>query len=88
MITKLLLITCIVSVCGRLSAQTNVWEPSPGHKQVPIWPEPFLTRSRSQDRRRFDPGRIGSLPTNRFVFVVNVSQPTMTVYSPKGTNRA
>ena len=29
---------CVVFACGRLSAQTNVWQPSPGHTQMPIWP--------------------------------------------------
>jgi len=28
----------IVFACGGLNAQTNVWQPSPGHTQVPIWP--------------------------------------------------
>ena len=23
---------------GHLNAETNVWQPSPGHMQVPIWP--------------------------------------------------
>src|SRR5205814_8846808 len=25
--------------CGSLSAQTPAWQPSPGHRQVPIWPK-------------------------------------------------
>ena len=29
---------CVVSAFGDLRAQTNVWQPSPGHTQVPIWP--------------------------------------------------
>ena len=29
---------CVVFACGDLSAQTNVWQPSPGHTQIPIWP--------------------------------------------------
>jgi hypothetical protein len=86
MIPKILLVTCIVLACGRLSAQTNVWQPSPGHQQLPIWPgaapdpqpvpgpEEVLSKSEWV---------VAGKP---FVFVVNVSQPTMTVYSPKGTN--
>src|SRR5947209_4172270 len=27
-----------VLACGTVSAQTNVWKPSPGHAQIPIWP--------------------------------------------------
>src|SRR5205823_13023300 len=86
MIPKILLVTCIVLACGRLSAQTNVWQPSPGHRQWPIWPgaapdpqpvpgpEEVLSKSEWV---------VAGKP---FVFVVNVSQPTMTVYSPKGNN--
>jgi len=34
----LLFALCVVFVCGGLSAQQTVWQPSPGHTQVPIWP--------------------------------------------------
>src|ERR1700694_3116097 len=29
---------CVASAFGSLSAQKPVWQPSPGHTQVPIWP--------------------------------------------------
>jgi hypothetical protein len=29
---------CVVSVFGNLRAQKPAWQPSPGHRQVPIWP--------------------------------------------------
>lgn len=83
---------CLVSGFGRLDAQTNVWKPSPGHIQVPIWPGdppdvqpvpgPEAVLSRSPDPA----SREWVVAGKPFVFVVNVSQPTMTVYSPKGTN--
>jgi acetyl esterase/lipase len=82
----ILLVGCIVLACGRLSAQTNVWQPSPGHKQVPIWPgavpdaEPVPGPEAVLSRTEW------VVADKPFVFVVNVSQPTMTVYSPKGTN--
>jgi hypothetical protein len=28
---------CVVSAFGGLSAQKPVWQPSPGHTQIPIW---------------------------------------------------
>src|SRR5262245_13543351 len=83
---------CVVIACGSLSAQTNVWQPSPGHTQVPIWPGvvpdvqpvpgPEAVLSNSPDP--VSPAWV--VAGKPFVFVVNVSQPTMTVYSPKGTN--
>jgi acetyl esterase/lipase len=77
---------CVVSVFGSLGAQT-VWQPLPGHTQVPIWPGavpdpqpvagPEVARSTGKDW----------LATGRpAVGVSNVSRPTMTVYSPKGKN--
>src|SRR5258706_6528994 len=74
----------MVFACVRLRAQPNVWQPSPGHTQVAIWlgaipdaqplPEPeYVTNVTT-------PSGI------KWVCECNVSQPTMTVYSPKGTN--
>ena len=34
----LLFIGCLVFAFGSLGAQTNGWQPSPGHTQVSIWP--------------------------------------------------
>lgn len=76
---------CVVFACGGLSAQTPVWQPSPGHTQQPIWPgaapdaQPvpgpeFVVKSK---------GLIGGRPV---VSVYNVSRPRMTVYSPTGKN--
>jgi acetyl esterase/lipase len=83
---------CLVFAFSGLTAQTNVWQPSPGHAQVPIWPGaapdpqpvpgPEALLSKSPDPAS-PPWAVAGKP---FVFVVNVSQPTMTVYSPKGTN--
>ena len=78
---------CVVFTFGGLSAQTPVWQPSPGHIQVPIWPgavpdaQPdtgpeFATTSGKEEL-------IAGRPD---VAVSNVSRPTMTVYSPTGRN--
>jgi acetyl esterase/lipase len=92
MTAKIFFVTCIALACGSLSAQTNVWKPSPGHTQEPIWPGavpdaqpvpgPEAVLSKSPDPAS-PPWVVAGKP---FVFVVNVSQPTMTVYSPRGTN--
>jgi acetyl esterase/lipase len=72
---------------GRLSAQTNVWQPSPGHTQVPIWPG-----AAPDAQAQVVPGPENYTVTTNLiagrplVMVDNVSQPTLTVYSPKGTN--
>jgi acetyl esterase/lipase len=76
---------CVVFTFGELSAETNVWQPSPGHTQIPIWP------GAAPDAQPV-PGPESCTTTTKLtagkpvVVVNNVSQPTMTVYSPKGTN--
>ncbi len=78
---------CVVFAFRNLTAQTPVWQPSPGHAQVQIWPgvapdaqpvagpEAVETTAKAwQDTGRPATG------------VSNVSRPTITVYSPKGNN--
>jgi acetyl esterase/lipase len=73
---------------GGLRAQTNVWQPSPGHTQMLIWPgaapdaqpvagpEYSITTTKQEDI-------VAGRP---FVYVERVSRPTMTVYSPASKN--
>jgi len=77
---------CVVFAFGGLSAQTPVWPPSPGHKQVPIWPgaapdaQPVAGPEVATADKDF-------LVAGRPVLGVGkVSQPTMTLYSPKEKN--
>jgi acetyl esterase/lipase len=72
-----LLAGCLIALSGSAaaiaqSARAAVWQPSPGHVQVPIWPgtPPDLVP---------DPKPESGASTH-------VSRPTMTVYAPKGHN--
>lgn len=80
----LLFTFCFAFVFLNLTAQTNVWQPSSGHTQIPIWP------GAAPDAQPVPgPEYVTNTITpkgNPLVWVCNVSQPTMTVYSPKGTN--
>src|SRR5512141_1642987 len=82
---SLIFALCVVFMFGRLSAQTNVWQPSPGHAQVPIWPGavPDAQPVPGPESYTTTTNLIAGRPC---VLVVNVSQPTMMVYSPQGTN--
>ena len=76
----------VVFACGCLSAQTNVWQPSPGHTQIPIWPG---TPPDAEAQHVPGPEYVtnGSSPSGvSWIKLCNVSLPTMTVYSPKGKN--
>jgi acetyl esterase/lipase len=74
-----------------LAAGQTAWQPSPGHRQIPIWPgmvpdaqpvegpEASGTVVDATGRKRL----VGGRP---WVYVARVAQPTMTVYSPAGRN--
>lgn len=73
--------------CVCLNAQTNVWQPSPGHTQVPIWPGTPPDADVQHVTRPESVSTSTGLVGGKTVLVVgNVSQPTMTVYSPQGKN--
>src|SRR5581483_8011843 len=77
----------VVVAFSGLSAQMPVWQPSPGHTQVPIWPGavpdaqppagPEDTILTGADVPAYKP------PAE---VAANVAQPTMTLYAPKGKN--
>jgi acetyl esterase/lipase len=84
----LLFALCIFSASATLSAQKFVWQPSPGHTQIPIWPatppdaRPAKgpeTAETSTDPKDFIAGKPAT-------GINNVSRPTMTIYSPSGKN--
>ena len=71
---------------GGLPAQTHVWQPSPGHMQVPIWPRTAPDEhplAGSEATTTVEDQLVAGRP---WVYVERVSQPTMTVYAPPGTN--
>jgi acetyl esterase/lipase len=80
----LIFAVCVAFTFGILRAQTNVWRPSPGHTQVPIWPG---AAPDSQPVPGPEYVKNTTKPAGKpLVWVGNVAQPTMTVYSPTGTN--
>jgi acetyl esterase/lipase len=82
----ILFLTFVVLAWGRLSAQTPVWEPSAGHKQLPIWPGAIPNSEPAPGPEELLSKNEWVVAGKPFVFVVNVTQPTITVYPPKGTN--
>ncbi len=86
MINPSLFMVSIAFAFSGLSAQTNGWQPPPGHTQVPIWPgaapdaQPL---SRPEIAGRVNDHLVAGRP---WTYVSNVSRPTMTVYSPTGKN--
>jgi acetyl esterase/lipase len=58
-----------------LGAEPTVWQPSPGHTQIPIWPGAAPDVQSVPGPESHTPGA-----------VTNVTRPTMTVYAPAGKN--
>jgi acetyl esterase/lipase len=76
----------LLAVCGSGYAAPEVWQPSAGHTQIPIWPgaAPDAQPMPGPEYARTDPkSLIGGKPV---VGISNVSQPTMTIYAPQGKN--
>jgi len=78
---------CVVFAFGGLSAQTLGWQPSPGYAQVPIWPGAVPdTKPVAGPEVVTTTGKESLVAGKPVVVVGKVSQPTMTIYSPKGKN--
>lgn len=81
-----LAVACCLITGGGLAAAAPVWEPGAGHAQIAIWPGavpdpqplPGPEAMRTDER-----DLVGGRP---YFWIENVSQPTITVYSPVGRN--
>ena len=77
---------CVVFVFASagLSAQTLVWQPSPGPEQIPIWPQAAPDGQPVAGPEFASPtGKESFVAGRPWIEVENVSRPTMTVYEPK-----
>ena len=91
MSTALLAFLAVAVGTPGLAAGQTAWQPSPGHTQIPIWPGvvpdaqpvkgPEVSGTVVDASGR--PKLVGGRP---WIYVDRVSQPTMTVYSPVGSN--
>jgi acetyl esterase/lipase len=90
-IKSFFLALCAAFSFGRATAQTSVWQPSPGHTQIPIWPvsapDPQPVNPNENGGQETAKTEVKDLVAARpWTYVENVSRPTMTVYSPTGAN--
>jgi acetyl esterase/lipase len=82
----LLLAFCVLFMSGGLSAQQPAWQPSPGHTQMPIWPGAVPDARPVTGPETTKPDAKDLVAGKPWIYINNVSQPTMTVYSPTGKN--
>lgn len=72
---------------GNASAQAHVWQPSPGHTQIAIWPGAAPDPQPAKGPESVETTGKNALVAGRpWTAVSNVTRPTMTVYSPAGKN--
>jgi acetyl esterase/lipase len=82
----LLAVLVLLSSCCFLAAQQSVWQPSPGHTQVDIWPGPPPDPQpvRGPETMEVDP--TFHVAGKTIIGVSNVTRPTLTVYPPTANN--
>ena len=84
--TLSLLAFFLISAFGA-KAQSGGWEPAPGHTQIPLWPgtPPDAQPAVGPETAATTEGEklVGG---KTWIYVSNVSRPTMTIYSPKEKN--
>src|SRR5262249_54449294 len=68
-----------------VAAQGSPWQPSAGHSQMPIWPglPPGAHAAADSESSGTVEKRVAGKP---WLYIRNVSKPTLTVYSPQGQN--
>jgi hypothetical protein len=77
---------CSIAIAyATATAQSTGWQLSLGHTQIAIWPgvPPDAVEIPRAETATLTDRPVGGRP---YVYVENVSRPTMTVYSPKGKN--
>jgi acetyl esterase/lipase len=77
---------CNLISIGVLNAQQVVWEPSPSHTQVAIWPGTPPDAQPVPGREYVETTKDEMVAGKPYVWVSNITTPTMTVYSPRGSN--
>jgi acetyl esterase/lipase len=70
---------------GTAGAQTPVWPPSPGHAEVPLWPK-VPPDAQPVPKAEYVETTKETVAGKPYVWVSNITRPTLTVYSPKGKN--
>ena len=77
---------CFVSAFCGLTAQQTTWQPSPGHAEIPIWPDAAPDPQPVKGPETVEIDQTFKISGKPVVGVTNVTQPTMTVYPPTGKN--
>jgi len=77
----LLLVTLGLAIAAP-GARAEVWRPSPGHAQIPLWPA-AVPDARPAAAAETVTVEQGDAPGTRYLSIHDVSRPTLTVYAPR-----
>lgn len=77
---------CLLAVCGSAHAKTMVWQPAVGHAQIKLWPGAVPDAQPAPGPETLVLRTADLVAGRPWLAVTNVTQPTMTVYAPKGKN--
>jgi acetyl esterase/lipase len=83
---SLLFVLCALLSFATANPQANVWQPSPGHTQIPIWPKEPPNAEAVAGPEVLEPPDDFRVAGKPVAAVTNVTRPTMTIYSPKTKN--
>lgn len=67
-------------------AKILAWVPSPGHRQIPLWPNDYPLASPEIDGPESTVTGSKEVAGRPWTAILNVKVPTMTVYDPMGRN--
>lgn len=81
-----LLALCVACACSGAHAQSHVWQPAPGHTQVPIWPGAVPDAQPTSTNENVKVEKHDLVAGKTWLSVGNVSKPTMTIYPPVSNN--
>ena len=75
----------LLTALGVASAQPTLWQPSPGHQQIPIWPAtiPDARPAKAPESAAVAENLVAG---KSWTYISNVAQPTLTVYAPTSAN--
>ncbi len=80
------LVFCVLFVSSGVCAQTTAWQPAPPHTQIAIWPGVVPDAQAAPGPEDTAIVKDHLVAGRTWVWVKNVTQPTMTVYSPTEKN--
>jgi acetyl esterase/lipase len=80
------IILLILSLFIYVNANAEVWQPSRGHTQIPIWPEGKMPDALPVTKPEGMEVYNNLIAGKPWIGVGDVTQPTITIYSPKTKN--